>query len=131
MIEEDLVAWLKTRPLVNDLVLGRIYPMVLPQDPTFPALVYQRVSAVREESQSGPSGLAHPRIQFSCWGAEYPAAKRLSEALRKTLDGFNGTMNGRRVFRCKVENDIDDKEDLSNRHRVIVDVMIWHREEVA
>lgn len=131
MIEEDVVAWLKTKPLVNNIINGRIHPLQLPQDPSLDALTYQRISGVREESQEGPSGLAHPRLQFDCWSKTYPGAKRLAEALRLTIDGFTGSMNGRRVFRCKVENDLDQKDDFAERYRVTVDVTVWHREEVT
>jgi hypothetical protein len=131
VIEEDLVAYLRENSSIAALVGDDIMPLVLDQDPSLPALVYQRVDGPREGSQDGPSGLAHPRIQFSCWDETHLGALTLASALRIALDGFRGTMSGRLISGIKIVNDLDDYDSMTGRYRVIVDAIVWHREEVA
>lgn len=124
------MAFLKANGGVS-AITTQVHPLRIPQDKEPPAITYQRVDGPRERSQSGPSGLAHPRIQLNCWGSNYTEAKRLAEKVRYALDGFRGDMAGRYVSQCRVEDDRDDFESATERERVIVDVIIWHREEVA
>ncbi len=131
-IEEAIHAHLKAHASVSALAGDRVYPKVMPQKPTYPAIVYHRISGVREPNQQGPSGLTHPRFQFDCYGATYAAAKGLADAVRFALDGFQGTMGGGpHVSAAFVENDADDYDDELGIHRQIVDVVIWHEEAVA
>lgn len=125
MIEQDLVVFLRANvPMAQQ----RVWPMRLRQDPQLPALVYRRISGPRESSHSGPSRLAHPRIQIDCWGEDYPQAKFLAEELRIAVDGFRGTMGSRRVDKVEVVADLDDIDEDSGRFRIIVDIIIWHHE---
>ena len=122
-IEQTLVAYLVTVPALTALVSSRVYPLVLPQNAALPAIAYQRISGPREHSHSGPSGLAHPRIQLACWAATYAEAKAVAAALRQGIDG-------NRTFcqACFVESDIDDYEPETKLWRVIVDAVVWHSE---
>ena len=126
MIEEDLVSFLKASIVLAD---SRVRPLSLAQNPLFPALTYRKISAPRELSHSGSSGLAHPRFQIDCWGGKsYPDAKRLSEEVIDELHGFKGVMGATRVDLVEVVNELDDYDESTNRHRIIVDVIIWHQE---
>lgn len=127
MIEEDLVAFVKARNLAD----GRIDPLVLPQKPTLPMLVYQKISTQRTATQSGPVDKAKPRIQFSCWDSTYSGSKQLAQALRLAINGFKGTMNGREICSAFVVNELDDYDAEAGRYRVISDVVIAHAEEVS
>ena len=66
-IEDGLVALLSADSGVSALVGNRIHPLVLPRKPTYPALVYQRVSGERVRSLSGPSGRVRPRVQIDAY----------------------------------------------------------------
>lgn len=124
MIEEDLVALLRTSaPSAQQ----RVRPTKLAQNSLLPALVYRRVSGPREKSHSGSSHLAHPRFTIECWGADYPSAKRLATEVI-ALDGFRGVVGGSRIDKFDVANDIDDYDEDTDRHRILVDVIIWHQE---
>lgn len=127
MLEEDLVAYLSSKPTVVAFVGDRVWPLLLPPEPALPALVYQRISAVREESHAG-DGLVHPRIQIRCWANTYSEAKRLAEAVRLSLRGYKGQMGATRVEKAKLANEIDDRQELTERESVIQDWIIWHEE---
>jgi hypothetical protein len=123
-IEEALVVFLRGLGHVGD----RVYPMRLPQGSILPAIVFQGISHTREDSHSGPS-LPHPRIQLNCWAETYGGAKNLSRQVRVALDGYRGTWSGVEIQRVKVANMLDDQEEELSRYRVIIDIIVWYREE--
>ena len=131
VIEEALYAFLAATAGVTALVSTRIYPQVIPQDAVLPAIAYQRISGPRVHSQSGASGLAYPRFQFTCQAATYSAARQVANAVRAALDGYRGTMGGAggvSVGAAFVANEIDGYSEESGEHTVRLDVVIYHAE---
>jgi len=134
IIEEVLYAYLTNCAGLTALVGDRIYPIILPQKISFPAVTYQRISGIREYSQSGPSGLAHPRFQFSCWAKKYQEAKAIAEQVRLALDGYKGMMGGPdgvRVDAVYIEDDHDIYDPETKIYHIALDVVIWHEEVTA
>jgi hypothetical protein len=76
----------------------RIYPMRLPQSPTYPAITYQNVSDTEEYSHGGRSGLQVARVQFSIWGKDasgssgYDSVYAVLRQLKLALVGHDGAM---------------------------------------
>jgi hypothetical protein len=79
---------------VSAIVGNRIYPLLTPEEGTYPALSYFRVDGPREHDLTGPAGLARPRIQVDAWANDYPTAKALITAVIAALDGYSGTVAG-------------------------------------
>lgn len=127
IIEEAISDLIESLDLVGD----RVYPMRLPQDEPLPAVVYQSISRAREESHSGPSGLYHPRIQLNCWDDSYTGAKKLAKRIIQALDGYKGTVGSIKIGKIKVANVLDDQEEETDMFRQIVDIIVWHGEEVV
>lgn len=131
VIEEALAAHILADADITALIGDRIYPNVAPQDAELPLLVYQRISSPRVRSQSGPSGLAHPRFQIRAKAASYSEARDLAGKVRVSLDGFAGTMGGGggvSVGATFLDNERDAYEDALKAHSVPMDFIIWHRE---
>jgi hypothetical protein len=91
MIEEALYNLLKDNAGVSAVVSGRIYPIELPQNCTLPALVYQVVTSLHEESHEGSSGLAASAIEIEAWAETALGARDLGELVRAALQGYAGT----------------------------------------
>lgn len=127
-IESGLYTHLTNDPDVSALVGDRIYPLLVPQDASLPAIAYQRISTGREEAHTGPSGLCSARIQLTCIADSYESAKSVADAVRKSLDGFSGTMGTFEVGACFVVNDRDDWASSFDVPVVRLDVIIWHKE---
>lgn len=133
-IEEALVAHLTNDGQVSALIGSRVYPLAAPQDAILPLLVYQRISTPREASQSGSSGLAHPRFQLTCRATSYSQVKDLVKAVRISLDCFKGTLGGDggvSVGAIFLDNEQDDYEEASGEFSELLDFIIWHREATA
>lgn len=73
-------------------VSGRVYPVLLPQSPTYPALTYQLISDPRGHTHDGPDGLVDARYQITTWAPReaYADVKATADAVRIALDGFTG-----------------------------------------
>lgn len=128
MIEEALYTYLIAHAGLSALVGDRVYPLVAPQDATYPLVVYQRISGIRIHSHSGPSGLASPRFQFSAWGESFSDAKNVAEQVRLALDGYAGTMGSLAVGACLIATELDQYEPDTGLYRTILDFFIWHEE---
>jgi hypothetical protein len=93
---------------------ARIYPVILPQSPTLPALTYQRVSEPRQLTHDGVTALVESRYQVTAWAPTYDAAAALAAAVGDGLHGFTGTMGAGGVF--------DGVDVASVRQELLVDL---------
>jgi hypothetical protein len=120
MIEADVIAALDESEAVQDLIEGRIYALVRPQDDPLPALAYQRISTVPVTSLDGDSGLDNVRLRFSCYAKTLLEAKTLAAATRAAINEASGLKST-----CVME--MDDQDQETRNFRVIVDFNIWQR----
>lgn len=108
----------------------RVYPIVLPQNPTLPAVTFQRISAVREQIFGGSAGLAHPRFQFTVWASTYASSRDVAEQLRLALDGYYGLMGGAGGVQADAtlvgEQEFFDPE--TGWYQTMMDFEVWHQE---
>ena len=68
-VETELRGALTGNGAVAALVGTRVYPVVLPQNPTLPAIVYQELRTGTVVASDGDTGLREGRWQLSLWGA--------------------------------------------------------------
>jgi hypothetical protein len=111
------------------LIGSRVYPGQLPQRPTLPAICYTRVSTtlVQTRDNAGRSSLERPRYQFDCWAGTRKETRQIAAELRYALATMPQSSNPR-VDVALVQNDFDDYEPDTDRHRAVVDVFIWYEE---
>lgn len=124
----DLFTYLQTISALTTLVSTRMYPLRLPQKPTLPALVIQKIARPRVYSHSGDSNLANPTYQISCWAETHEGAVALEVQLETALTGFSGTMGAETVYAAFIANVLDDFEPDTALYRQIVDVEFWHKD---
>lgn len=130
-IEPAFVSYLTAYPGMTALIGDRMYPTNIPEGATLPLVTYQRISTPRLRSHNGPSGLAHPRFQFNCWGRSYDEASRVAQQLVFGIEGFRGLMAGVEVQAGFVEDERDDYDTVTRQYRRMVDAILWHRETTA
>ena len=120
MIEDAMYAHLSTVASLTTLVSNRIYPIMMPQDPTLPAITYQRISNNPQWAMGGACGLDNPRMQIDCWTTSFAASKALGDALRKAM-AMPGTFNAIQL------NDQDIYEVDTEIYRVSMDYSCWFK----
>lgn len=110
-IETAIVSALGNESSITDIIGtgadSRLYPAIIPQDGTVPAITYQQISGNRDHTMDGPSGYTDSRYQLICWASHYNEAKKLFEAVRIFFDGFHATVLNRRIQYVQFENEID------------------------
>lgn len=92
MIGPALYPLLTGDSVIASLIGLRVYPLELPQAPTYPAVTYQVITDPREYALSGPSNLGEARVQFDCYATRYDAAIALARAVRNRLESFKGVI---------------------------------------
>jgi hypothetical protein len=127
-IEAGLYAHLCADSSVAALVSTRIYPLLVPQDATLPALAYQRISGPRDHAHTGATGLALARMQLTYVAASYEDTKSLAEAVRAAMDGLRGSMGAVQVGSCMLDNEQDDWATVFEKPVVRHDYLIWYQE---
>ncbi len=123
--EEDLFTYLSTYPGLGALIGTRLYPLLLPQLPTLPAVTYQRVSTPTL-LEFERSLLPHPRFQFNCWATTFAGARAVADQVRAALDVYMGAMGATTVRASLVEDERDDYDPATEWWRIIVEAVIWY-----
>lgn len=95
---------------VSDLVGQRMYPDVLVQNATLPAIVYSKISTARDHTTGDVTRLAHARFQFDCYGTSRDSSNDISHAIRTSgICAYQGTTAS--VYFCGTELDSGDYYD--------------------
>lgn len=115
-VETELRARLIADATVNGLVGTRIYPEVLPQNPTLPAITYQDISMTSVQNLAGAAGMLMRRVQIDSFAATRVGVVALADAIRASLDGYIGTLTTTKVvIRHALERSEYDDETESYR----------------
>jgi hypothetical protein len=101
---------------VAALVSTRVYPDVLPQTPTFPAIRYTRISTARSQFRvlsraGGKATRAQPRFQVDAYALTRAQANAVADAVREVLDGYSGTAASFTIDQAAVEDEGADLEE--------------------
>lgn len=120
---------------VAAIVGTRVFPDVLPQKPTLPAIRLQRISTPRSQYRTldGRANYASPRFQIDCFTLSRSSAIALAQAVYGLLEGFTGTVASLRVDFISTEDEggdieVDAGPDGSDIYRQRLDVFLAHPE---
>lgn len=92
---------------VAALVGTRVYPDLLPQGVTYPAIRVQRISTARSQYRTldGVAGYASPRMQIDCYALSRSGAVALAQAVYNMLEGYHATVGGLRIDAISTEDE--------------------------
>lgn len=117
-MEETFIDMLQATASITTLVGSgddaRIYPLLLPQAPVFPAITYQVISGPRDYTQDGADRVVTWRVQANCYGNDYAEAKALRDAFDKDISGLYNRAFGSPpvvVQGCFIDNERDFYEE--------------------
>lgn len=130
LIEKAIYSLLTGDGTLTGLVSTRIFPVLIPQKTTMPAIAYEQTSGARVHATDGPAGQVNSRWQFNCWGSSYASVRAVANALREAIDGYSGTTAGVifQAIQSQDENDIKADPAGANRARRYgksLDFEIW------
>jgi hypothetical protein len=123
MIEAGIASYLETFPGLVAVQDDRVWPGKLPQNPTLPATVYQRISTMPQYSHSGDSGLDEIIVQFTCWAKTPIVAKAAAAQVRSALSGYRGVLpDGTQIGGAWIENQRENDDPETGLFREMLDV---------
>lgn len=121
MVEEDLFYQLSTYAGLSTYVDDRIFPIIMPQNPTFPAITYQRISTNRTQAMDGATGHENPWFQIDIWSENYSELKAIEIQLL-------GAMDAATAYTSLLQNRQDQYESGLEIYRATLDFSAWDNE---
>ncbi len=128
MIDEAIYSILTCDVGVSALVGARVYPIIMPQDGTLPAIVFSRIATDRELSHSGSIDVTKGVFQISCFSETPFGAKQLAKAVYSAMHGYAGTVGTEHVFMCKCINEVDAFEQDTDVFHVPLDMLVTYKD---
>ena len=94
-IEADLFSHLSSDAGVSALVDARIYPLLMPQDSTTPAIVYTIVNNRERQSINNREPWGEDvLVQVDCWSNDFDEALSVKDAVQIAMHGFAHKAHG-------------------------------------
>lgn len=122
MLENKIYKHLSTVSGVSTYIGTRIYPMILPQNPTTPAITYQRIDTRRFYTLNGDNGSGEiPRMQIDIWSTSYEQGRNIATAIKTAMDSAT-------VFLTSDYNQTDLYEPDVQLYRIQCDYVIANNE---
>lgn len=130
-IEEAIFTRLTTFAGLVALIASKVFPLKAPHDFNAPYVTYQKISGNRFQAHEGNSDLSNPRFQFSCWAVSYKQAKLVANQVVSAMHAFKGVVDGVDIQMSGVDSEVDTYDEETKLFRVIIDIVLWHREVIT
>lgn len=128
-IREAVYKELKGTSAVTALVGTRIYPVVIPERATLPAVSINVISTGQTHTMGSDSGPYNPLVQISVYGATPDDSYAVTTVIKTALKDFSGTLGGDgglTVQRAFLDDEGDLYDQQLNRAGIYLDFTIWH-----
>ena len=113
--------------IIRSTIGTRMYPDILDEGATLPALTYQLISNNGGHSLDAQTdGLYFARVQIDVWAKTAVARGNLGLAVKQALDGFTRIMIGTDVCALLWDNELDSFEPDRKQYRRMIDFRIIH-----
>ena len=124
-LRETIYSRCTTHAGTKALVTARVYPDLVPEDPTWPLIVYHRVSANDGDyrDHDAPTTREISRVQLDCYDDTSDGAADLADQVQAA---FNGWSSGSAVGWAFKANRVAGYDVALKAYRQVVDVMIEH-----
>ena len=104
---EAIYSYLVKNESLKSKVGDKIYPVLLPQDCTLPAIVYAPVVANYGSALQGDTGYVKQTVQITCHANSFKEARKLSRIIKKLLQDYRGDMCGSFIEAVFIKTDFD------------------------
>ena len=109
------------------LVGLRIYPVVAPESPVYPLVIYTLISPDKPKTSGGTSGNQIAALyQFSCWADTYASARAVADQIIAAFEDYSGTSDSTVIQFSFYESENEMFEPTTKKHFIAIDFMIWY-----
>ena len=131
-----LYTHLTTDPKVNQFIGTRIFPHFIPQEEPLPALVWTVDGVNREPRNYNGLVEAFIDIEIRVDGLDYGTAQSIADELRKSIDSFQGDLEGFEVRGIFLDNQLEryvpPRDGTGSGTLVFIqEFRMWFRETLA
>ena len=113
----SLNSFLLANNALNGAVGNRIYPHILPQNPTFPSIVYTPISTSYGDGLRAQTGFVRQIVQFSVHNTTFGNARSVGRILRGVLEDFSGDMSGITIQATHTLSDLSTGGDTMTNYK--------------
>jgi hypothetical protein len=128
MIQTALRSVLINDPTVSGLVGSRVYPVHGVQNPQFPFITFNLISAARELTHSGGLLVNNAIFQFSCWGNTAIQAHSVARALIAKMQALKATVGTDKIHLARIVNEVEFYDLDAVTYSVAVDINVTYSE---
>ena len=114
MIQTNLYTVLTSDASLSAKIGSRVYPLVAPQNPVCPYIIYLRVSKKDTADINGVSSLDAGRFQIDIWAKSYKESVEIAKLVEATLSG-----------KAELINQMDDYDGEVKLYRQICEYLIF------
>lgn len=112
---------------------ARLYYGLLPQTPTYPAVMFNIVHSRRETAMGANPGVVHSTFQFDVFDTDQDSVRDVLEQIRKSLDRYRATnvQSVSQVFDCfpeNIEGPFAELVDSQTVFRGMAEILVQHTE---
>lgn len=91
---ECLNGYMLAEPRLKKLFGTRIYPLMLPQKPQFPSMVYQPITTIYHRNLQAESMFIRQVVQFTIHDTTFGKTRTARKIVKSVFQDFVGDMNG-------------------------------------
>lgn len=129
MIDTNLYNFLKAEANVIAVTGQRIYPLILPENPTLEAITFRAVEHDVDNVFGGSTGFCRSDYYVDAWGDTHAEADALAKIVRDALKNVSGSFGGITVQEVFVTmGPVGVYEDSVKAYRITQMFSIWHGE---
>ena len=129
-IDETLFSRLSTfaglTALIGTVPNVRLYPVIMPEGTTKPAVTYQLISAIREIASEVDPGMVASRYQFTAWATTMTEARNVIKQIRLALERYSSGI----MANAFIETEYDLHDDAAYINGRALDVIVNHTEDL-
>lgn len=107
-IEEALRTYLLTKTGLTALIGTRILTDEFLG--TLPAIVFLKISDVKDHTLTGQSTLENPMIQFTAYASTKAGARAIANQIKTAFCDYRGTLSGIFIQKIELQNEISSLE---------------------
>lgn len=111
----------------------KIYPVMAPSSTALPFIAYRRGGIQRQQTLQNPAGVPRVTFELQVYAATYEDAREVADAVRRSLDGYAGTIDNTVIHQVSLENEVDDfvalaGADMPPAYQITLTYDVWWQE---
>lgn len=103
---------------------GKVYPMRVPQENSFPAVVYYIISNTPEETKEAGSVVDLIRVQISAFDYSYATLQTLCQAIRDAMVSLGGEVGNVSIDTVRLSDETELYEEDTKIYHKAMDYLI-------